>query len=103
LIPVKEKGAPRSAFLIKTYFLIFGFVLVAPATFFVDPGTAFFTVAFVAIFVNIFSPSQWSGTLSPKNCFKPETDKVQILELFIPFSDNPVCRYKYIVIFIYSN
>jgi hypothetical protein len=46
---VKEKGAPRSAFRIIAYFLTFGFVLVAPDAFFVETGTPFFAIAFVAI------------------------------------------------------
>jgi|WetSurMetagenome_2_1015567.scaffolds.fasta_scaffold19008_3 hypothetical protein len=88
ILPLKEKGAPRSAFHIIAYFLTFGFALVAPAAFFAEPGTAFFAVAFVAIFLNVFSPSQWSGTLSQKIHHRPITDQT---ELFLLFSANPVC------------
>jgi hypothetical protein len=48
----QEKGAPRDAFFIIAYFLPFGLALVAPVVvFFVEPGAAFFAVAFVAILV----------------------------------------------------
>ena len=72
IFPLKEKGVPRSAFRIIAYFLTLGFALVAPAAFFAEPGTAFFAVAFVAIFLSVFSPSQWSRTLSPKKSFQTD-------------------------------
>jgi hypothetical protein len=53
-------------FFIIAYFLPFGLALVAPAVDFFVAGAAFLAVAFVAILVKCISPSQWSGTLSPK-------------------------------------
>jgi hypothetical protein len=62
--------------------LPFGLALVAPVVvFFVEPGAAFFAVAFVAILVIVFSPSQWSGTLSQKIVFKLMPDKTHLIRL----------------------
>jgi hypothetical protein len=52
----------------KPDYLLFGLALVAPAAFFAAFGAAFLAVAFVAIFSDVFSPSNGSGTISLKRC-----------------------------------
>lgn len=65
--PYKIKSVSRktpSSYLF-TYFLPLGLALLAPADDFLPAfGAAFFALAFVAMTILFFSPSQWSGTLS---------------------------------------